>query len=485
MNNNLQARHAILWSLAENIGQQLLLFLIFSLLARLIPPETFGVISTALFVIFLIQTFINGYALDLVARTTVDSSDLDAAFIVALILTLISFFCLLAVSAPLSAYFELPELRLALMWLSPLVLVTGTSCVPIAWARRKFLFKPLAIRSIFSVITGGILSLALASLGYPIGALVTNQLLAATLSGILLWWWIEWRPHWSANRFDILRTFRSGGIIGLSQCLQFSSQNADTAIVTYILGAHEGGLYAAAKRIVGACQMAIWQSVAAATLPEFSRNVNSGAQFDSVLLRTTSTVLAVASPIYLIIALNAATILKIVFGNNWTDASPALYALCAGGVLLPANGVISQVLLVRDMSHVTLVLASVQLLTYVCVALFSPPSGIFEVSVLMVIPYVFTYVFSVFVLWYRHAFPIKRYIKALFRLIVASAVSATAIVLARYSLDGEVISTLLSSLVGLILYVLCLAVIDPSAFNLIASLIRLRLRRGPGSPPAD
>ncbi len=150
-----QAINGAMWSFADKIGGQALSFLSFVILARLLAPEDFGIVSLAGAIVAVPALFLNeGFSVPLVQRKAISNDHINAAFWASLLLA-ICIMGLLQLSA--SAIGQLagkPMVGTLIHWLS-------LSCIGIALNAiagnlyvRQFRFSKFAQRSFISIATG-------------------------------------------------------------------------------------------------------------------------------------------------------------------------------------------------------------------------------------------------------------------------------------------------------------------------------------------
>ena len=110
-----QSRRKILgglfWSYAERIGAQMVSMLVTIVLARLIAPEEYGVISLVTVFISLANTFVSdGFGNALVQKKNADNLDFSSMLFFSLGVSVILFLILFAVSPLVAAYYAMPAL---------------------------------------------------------------------------------------------------------------------------------------------------------------------------------------------------------------------------------------------------------------------------------------------------------------------------------------------------------------------------------------
>ena len=100
------------WVAVERFGQQIFQFIVFIVLARLLEPESFGVIAIVLVVISISQTLVDsGMGQALIREKVISDRDRSTVFWFNLFLSLIVYAALFFLSPFLAAFFESPELK--------------------------------------------------------------------------------------------------------------------------------------------------------------------------------------------------------------------------------------------------------------------------------------------------------------------------------------------------------------------------------------
>ena len=159
--------HGAVWSMLDNLAQQVLSFLVFLVLARLIAPQEFGLIAVAhLVVTFLRQTILDAIVHPVARSATPSDALYSYAFGICVLASVLMCALMLASATVIARFYVQPDLMKVLSWMSLVVLATGMAAVYEARLVRQMQFRPLAIRSIVSVTIGGGVGIVLAYWAY-------------------------------------------------------------------------------------------------------------------------------------------------------------------------------------------------------------------------------------------------------------------------------------------------------------------------------
>lgn len=316
-----------------NIGDRVISALITFVLAGLLGPRDFGIISIALIYINFMQMFLDqGLASALIQKKDLQQEHCDAVFWTNLV-TSLSFVALtMLISGWWARINHAPDLARVLSVLSLCIPIEGLSIVQSAMVRREMDFKTLTIRSNVSVVIGGVTGLVMAFLGFGAWALVGQQL-ARDLSGLLLLWKLgHWRPRlefsWKHLR-DLLSFSLHSFVGGLGV---FADMQAGSILLGVLFGPVAVGLYRLADKLMGSVVSMATTSIQGVSLPEFSRLQDQPEE-----LRKSALSCIKLSSIVTIPALVGMTVvsgpLMATLGPKWIPATDALKILCLQGMI--------------------------------------------------------------------------------------------------------------------------------------------------------
>ena len=195
MNLRQKAAKGVAWSAIENLGTQAIYFVVFLVLARLLQPEEFGLVSLAgVFISFMMVFADQGLSDAIVQRQDLEPEHLDTAFWINLgICALLAIFTF-AAAGSVSSFFHQPQLKPIIAWLSLSFLFNGFSSVQQSLLRRQLAFRALAVRSLVATFASGIVGVVMALMGFGVWSLVAQQLINRVLAILGLWWASDWRP---------------------------------------------------------------------------------------------------------------------------------------------------------------------------------------------------------------------------------------------------------------------------------------------------
>ncbi len=473
----------LMWTLIDTWGSQLLAFVIFAILARLLDPLDFGLVALAAVFVALGQLFVDqGLGDAVIQRASLTRRQLDTAFWATLATG-----SLLAVAgivlAPLIATL-LGEDRLApiIQALSLVFVLVALTSIQMGLLRRELDFRGLAIRKLLAIGIGGVVGIAMALMGYGAWALVGQQLAAAAISIVALWAVTPWRPGFQFSRADFRSLFSFGINVVASDLLGFLSRNMDNLLIGVFLGPIALGFYAIAYRILDTSQILLVAFARRLIFPTFSRLQHDLDRVRNVYLRVARSSAAVIIPGYVGLALVASEAIVVVFGDKWQPSVAAAALLFTIGPALSLQAYSGSVWSALGRPDVTL---RFRLLTTIANVIgFVIAVLLFKTIVAVAAAFVLrSYLLLPLNLWWMQRYgnvPVASQLTQLRGVIVASLVMAAAVVGIKVVVGDALVPAALLALeviLGSLAYGLALLVVDRP---LMRELIRIAAQVIPG-----
>ncbi|MCI8726254.1 MAG: lipopolysaccharide biosynthesis protein [Hungatella sp.] len=200
----------LLWTYAERFLAQAISLIVTVILARLIKPEEYGVISIALIFIALADTFaINGMGNALIQKRNADYIDFSSVFYFNLIfsvgLYVIIFFC----ADPLAAFYEIEKVAVVMKVLAIKIPIAAINSVQQAYVSKRMEFRKFFFATIGGTAVSAVIGITMAYYKFGVWALVAQYLTNSVIDTIVLWFTVRWRPQkvWSWERVKGLLSY--------------------------------------------------------------------------------------------------------------------------------------------------------------------------------------------------------------------------------------------------------------------------------------
>lgn len=323
----------LMWSVVGNWGQQFFNLLIFIVLTRLLPPESFGLIALAITFTAFSQIFIDqGMGQAIVQLPDVREQHLNTAFWASILVGSV-FTCLgVLLSGIISNIFNEPDLQPIIACLSLSFIFYSLSTVHQAILQREMNFRSLALRSLAGKFIGGLCAVVLALLNYGVWSLVVQQIVASAVGVIVLWYSTKWSPKLSFSKTHFVTLFSYGiGVLG-SKILAFFNDRSDDLIVGFYLGSTMLGYYVIAYKLMRLMTGMISGVSSNVLFSAFSRIQDDLPRLRNGLQEATHLTSLLVFPVFVTLACLSSEVIQLVFGEQWVASSSTMTLLLIGGI---------------------------------------------------------------------------------------------------------------------------------------------------------
>jgi O-antigen/teichoic acid export membrane protein len=321
------------WKLVSQIAIQGTRLAVGITLARLLTPHQFGLAAMALVITAFVVPFADmGLGSALVQRPTIDETDRSTVFWASVGagvgLSLLGF-----ALSPLIADFygdDAVAPLVAVLCLS--FAITSLGATQRSLLARAMNFRSLELRTVAGTVAGGVGAVVVAAMGYGAWAFITNEIVLALVSTVLLWSLVPWRPQFRFGRRNFRELSGYGGRVLGGASFTNLSRNADNLLIGRYIGAHALGLYAFAYNLMLASLMRIVAPLQQVIFPALSRIQHDRRRLASSWIRGTRLIAATSGPILAGVLVTAPDLVPLVFGEKWKDAVPIVQLLCIAGI---------------------------------------------------------------------------------------------------------------------------------------------------------
>jgi O-antigen/teichoic acid export membrane protein len=325
---------SFIWALLESGGPSVLSLVVLFVVARLLGPTDLGTAALALGFVQMLAIVPETLMHDaLVQHAKPDDLHFDTAFWTCLVIG-VSLAVACAFGAPLLArLFDTPALAPLLPVAAISLCFSGVGSTAIAALRRRFMFKALAMRSLYGRLFAAIVAIVLAGLGFGVWSLIAQYLIQTAVSVAFVWTSCPWRPR---LRFDVgrLRELLSFGLVTMGTRIAWlSSTKLFTVLVGYFLGVTAVGYLNVAQRVVDTMHDMLAGAIYNLALPTFARRQDDRRSLARAYRAATELSGLLIAPIFGGIAICAGPILVLFAGEQWLPAVPVIQVLAIGALI--------------------------------------------------------------------------------------------------------------------------------------------------------
>lgn len=365
----------------ERIGVQLVQFVIQIILARMLIPSEFGIVSLLLVFLNIANVFVqSGLVFALVQKKDPQHIDYSTVFYISFFIS-IALYLLLFFTAPLiSNLFSLPVLSPLLRTMGIIIIIGSLLSVQNAYAVKNSKMKVVLFSSIVSVILSGIIAVVLAVFDFGVWALVIQMVLYNAINSIIYLVILDWKPKLVFSIERGKKLFSFGWKIMISNLLNALYQDLRTFYIGFKFTSSQLAFYDRGKQIPNLFIKNVDGSIQTILLPVLSEYQNN------VVLLREKTRLAMRISSYFIFPLMlglfavAEPLIILLLTDRWIEAVVFVQIFALTYLFRPIQTSNLQAISALGKSDVYLILEIIRLAVSLVILVISIPFGIYAIA---------------------------------------------------------------------------------------------------------
>ena len=333
------------WNALGYGGTQILTFLVMIVLARLLAPEAFGVVTLASLPLLALSYLQESGLGAAVIRRRTDVERAAGTQLVFSVITSVSLYIATFAGAPLLAHvFSQPQLTPVLRVLALALIVRGLMTAPATLLERDLAFDKRTRGDLAGIAMQAVVSISCAAAGAGVWSLVAGQLANVATQCSVYWALSPFKPSPRLASLSMLRELaRYGRHITASNVVLLVNDNADNAVIGRVSGASSVGVYNLAWRLANLPATTVGFIISRATFAVYATLQEDLEQFRAVFLTTIRRIAFLSIPIAIGILIAAEPLVVGIFGERWSPAVVPLQVLAVFGMSRTLAGATSAV----------------------------------------------------------------------------------------------------------------------------------------------
>lgn len=375
------------WSLADKLINQLGYLIVTIYLARLIGPESFGLIGMLTIFMLLAESVIsNGFSAALVQRSNqVTPEDESTVFYINMVWGL-TMYILLYFSAPFIAdFYKAPQLIDISRLLFVVIIINSLVVVVRAKLTIKIDFKSQTIASTIATLLSGVVGIYLAQLGYDYWAFVWMLVVKSALNALLIWLLCRWLPQFIFSVESFRRLFKFGSSLMIAGFVATLVNNLYIALIGRYFNATQVGYFTQANNLSNNLYLMLSSTLQGVTYPILTSVKEDRERLVGIYKQLISITMLVSLPLLIGLAAVSHEIVLLFLGEEWLPVAPVLSILCFARAITPISAINMNILNAIGRSDLFLKVDLSKLPMTIAALLISVPYGIVSVAWAMLV----------------------------------------------------------------------------------------------------
>jgi len=308
----------VLWSTAGKFSIHLVTFGVTIVLARLLAPADFGLVSMAMVFIYFTQTFMDfGLTSAVIQKKNPTETQINTVFYISLVLGIFLMLMMIVCAPAIGKFYDNPEVGKIARFVSYSYVILALSGLQRALMSKRLEIKTLALINIVSAIVQGASGIILAFKGFGAWSIVYSVFLGSTTSTIILWCKSSWRPKLLFKLAEIKDMFFFGFKMFLAGILNAVYAKIDEMLIGKVFDSATLGFYYRSKSFNNLITTYSSQGLNSIFFPIISSLQDDLEKVNKVVIKSVEMVSFLVFALTGLLYLNAESLIVLLFGEKW------------------------------------------------------------------------------------------------------------------------------------------------------------------------
>lgn len=346
----------MVWVFGERILAQLVSMLITIVLARLLDPEHYGVISIVTICITFLNVFVtSGFGTALVQKKEANEQDFNTAFWLSFGVSLVLYTGLFFSTPFIAEFYDMPLLRAVLRVMGLRLPLAAFNNIQRSYIQRSMKFQKFFWATVSSTVISGLVGVVLAYRGFGVWALVGQYLSNTVLSTFLLFTVCPWKPKFQFSVDSGKATWSFGWKVLVTQLIGTLENDIRSLVVGKVFGSADLAYYDQGKKYPSLLVTNINSSIDSVMLSAYSKEQEDGHKLLTMLRRSVRVGIYVLMPVLLGFAAVTEEFVSLLLTDKWLPAVPFMQVFCLVYLTRPLECSCRQALLAIGKSGANLI----------------------------------------------------------------------------------------------------------------------------------
>lgn len=345
----------LFWSYGERIMAQLVSLIVSIVLARLLDPENYGIISIVMiFITFCDAIVTGGLGNAIVQKKDADELDVNTMLCCSVATSILLYTIIFCAAPYIASFYNMPIIRPILRVLGLRLLISGVNSIQRAWIQKRMLFKRFFIATSSGTIISAVVGISMAYMEMGAWALVGQYLTNSFVDTTVLLITNDWKPRLQFSWKRAKEMLSYGWKVLVTTVVYTIEGDLRSLIIGKKFGSADLAYYDQGKKFPNLLVTNINTSISNVMFPVLSENQNNPIRLKQLCRRAVRIGIYLLSPLLIGLIGIADTFVIAILSGKWAPCIPFLRILTLVFLVRPFTTTCQQSILSVGRSDVTL-----------------------------------------------------------------------------------------------------------------------------------
>lgn len=468
----------LIWKFSERICAQGVSFVVSIILARLLLPEAYGVISLiTIFITICDELIISGLNTALIQKKDADDIDFSTIFYFSFVVSFVLYIGLFLISPFIAKFYNMPLVSPVLRVMGLRLIIGAVNSIQHAYVSRTMQFRRFFYSTIIGTLGSAIVGIFIAYKGGGVWALVAQYCFNSLVDTVVLWFTVRWRPLFvfSWERFKALYSY--GWKIFATGIIRTLYNNLRTLIIGKMYTSSDLAYYNKGQSFPSLIATNINGTIDSVLFPSISKRQDDINTMKSMLRRAIKISCYILMPMMTGLAVIAPQLIELLLTKKWLGCVFYLQISCVAFALNPIETENLQAIKALGKSDLALKLEVIKKAIGIILLLSSMKFGVRAIATSLLLSTIISTVIN--------AIPNKMLLNYS---IIEQAIDISSSIVLSIVMGGSVILVgcldiplfpllIIQVIIGLVVYIGLSKVLNIESFNYLYNMVREKIGR--------
>lgn len=324
-----------IWKLLERMSAQLVSMIVAIILARLLEPEDYGVVSIVTIFFTFANVFItSGFNVALIQKKTADAEDYSSALYLSVSIGLVLYLVLFFSAPVISQLYDRPMLIYVIRTMGLVLPVNGLKSIVCAYISAHLQFRKFFFATLGGTLVSAVVGIVMAYNGFGSWALVSQQMTNAIIDTLILCATTRMPlvAHISVKKIGEM--FRYGWKVFVSSVIDVIYQELSPLFIGLKYTGTDLAFYSKGKSFPSLLSTVCNSTLSAVLFPVMAKFQDDRVELLRCLRRFTQTATFVVFPALLGFLAISDNFVLLLLTEKWMPAAQYIRIFCIGGLMV-------------------------------------------------------------------------------------------------------------------------------------------------------
>lgn len=328
----------LVWKFGERIGAQAVSFIVSMVLARLLLPEDYGVVTMITIFIEIANVFVvSGFGQSLIQKKDADNLDFSSVFYFSVTMSW-ALYLIVFLAAPAAARFYKEPLLTPMLRVMALKLpLAGVNSVQQAYVQKHMIFKRFFYSTLIGTVVSAVVGIVMAYQGFGAWALVAQYLTNSTMDTVILWITVKWRPDFRFSLRRMKSMFSFGWKMLVTELINTTYKQIRGLVIGKLYSKQDLAYYNQGQKLPNVIVTNLNSSIGSVLFPAMTTKQDDKPGLKKMVRLSIQVGSYIMWPLMIGLCVLAKPVIILIFSERWLFCVPFMQIACIQYALEPVQ----------------------------------------------------------------------------------------------------------------------------------------------------